>query len=86
MTRTTYKRVPFDLEQAKKITNKETKGRIVTRDGRQVRIICFDKSGVQSAYPIVALVQVHPDEERTFSFSKEGVYSLGNKTCLRPMP
>lgn len=81
MEKIRFKKVPFDLGQAKKITNKETKGRIVTRDGRQVRIICFDKSGVQSAYPIVALVQVHPDEERTFSFSKEGVYSLGNKTC-----
>lgn len=42
MTRTTYKRVPFDLELAKKITNKEVKGRIVTEDKLPVRIVCFD--------------------------------------------
>lgn len=33
MTRTTFKRVPFNLELAKKITNVEVKGHIVTRDG-----------------------------------------------------
>lgn len=42
MTRTKYKRVPFDLELAKKITNKETKGRIVTEDNLTARIVCFD--------------------------------------------
>lgn len=40
-----FKRIPFDLELAKKITNKEVKGEIVTRDGRQARIICFDRKG-----------------------------------------
>lgn len=81
MTRTTFKKVPFDIELAKKITNKEVKGRIVTRDGRQVRIICFDKIGVQGACQIVALFRVHPDEETVFTFSNEGVYRFGNKTC-----
>ena len=42
MTRTTYKRVPFDLKLAKKIINKEVKGRIVTEDGLTARIVCFD--------------------------------------------
>ena len=81
MTRTTFKRVPFNLELAKKIASKETKGRIVTRDGRQVRIICFDKIGVHGACQIVALFRVHPDEETVFTFSNEGVYRFGNKTC-----
>lgn len=81
MTQTTFKRVPFNLELAKKITSKETKGRIVTRDGRQVRIICFDKIGVHGACQIVALFRVHPDEETVFTFSNEGVYRFGNKTC-----
>lgn len=81
MTQTTFKRVPFNLELAKKIANKETKGRIVTRDGRQVRIICFDKIGVHGACQIVALFRVHPDEETVFTFSNEGVYRFGNKTC-----
>lgn len=42
MTRTTFKKVPFDIELAKKITNKEVKGRIVTEDGLNARIVCFD--------------------------------------------
>lgn len=77
MTRTTYKKIPFDLELAKKITNKEVKGRIVTQNGRQVRIICFDKDREQSAYPIIALIQIEPHDERMFTFSKKGFYSIG---------
>lgn len=81
MTRTTYKKIPFDLELAKKITQNEAKGRIVTRDGLQARIICYDKSGAQSIYPIVALVQVEPYDEQIYSFTNEGFYSAGNKFC-----
>lgn len=77
MTQTRFKKVPFDIELAKKITNGEVKGRIVTQNGRQVRIICFDKDGEQSAYPIVALIQIEPHDERMFTFSKKGLYSLG---------
>lgn len=69
MTRTTYKKIPLDIELAKKITNGEVKGRIVTRDGRQVRIICFDKEGY---YPIVALVKNPCGVENTYSYNKEG--------------
>lgn len=42
MTRTTFKKVPFDIELAKKITNKEVKGRIMTEDNLPARIVCFD--------------------------------------------
>lgn len=42
MTQTKFKKIPFDLELAKKITNKEAKGRIVTDDGLIARIVCFD--------------------------------------------
>ena len=42
---TKYVRVPFDVEMAKKITNGEVEGRVVTRDGRSVRILCFDRKG-----------------------------------------
>ena len=41
--RTKYKRIPFNIELAKKITNKEVKGNIITRNGLKVRIICFDR-------------------------------------------
>jgi len=37
-----FKRIPFDLEMAKKITNGEMVGRVVTRDGLSARIACFD--------------------------------------------
>ena len=47
-------RVPFDVETAKKIQSGECDGRIVTRDGDQARIICWDKKTVD--YPIVALI------------------------------
>lgn len=47
MARTKFKKIPFDLELAKKITNKEVKGRIVTEDNLTARIVCFDmKFGV----------------------------------------
>ena len=48
-------RVPFAVEIAKKITNGEVNGNIVTRDGRNVRVICWDKKS-DSIYNIVALL------------------------------
>lgn len=45
------------------------KGRIVTRDGLQARIICFDKEG---DYPIVALVKKSCGVENTYTYNKEG--------------
>lgn len=54
MTRTTYKKIPFDLELAKKITNKEVKGRIVTEDNLTARIVCFDmKFGVDKILAVL---------------------------------
>lgn len=70
MTQTKFKRVPFDLELAKKITNKEVKGCIVTRGEHQARIICFDKEG---DYPIVALVKKSCGVENTYTYNKEGM-------------
>lgn len=60
MARTKFKKIPFDLELAKKITNKEVKGRIVTMEGRKVRIVCWDKKPIDERamdLPIVALLQ-----------------------------
>lgn len=79
--KTNYKRIPFDLDKAKRITKGEIKGRIVTRAGHQARIICFDKDGWQSNYPIVAIIQKEPTEESMYTFSKEGAYSIGNEFC-----
>lgn len=51
---TKYVKVPFDLELSKKITNGEVEGRIITRDGRIARVVCYDVIGNQ--YKICALV------------------------------
>lgn len=54
MTRTKYKKIPFNLELAKKITNKEAKGRIVTEDNLTARIVCFDmKFGVDKILAVL---------------------------------
>lgn len=57
---TKYVRVPFDVEMAKKITNGKVEGRVVTRDGRSVRILCFDRKGKS---PIITLVLVDGNAE-----------------------
>lgn len=54
MARTKFKKIPFDLELAKKITNKEVKGRIVTEDNLTARIVCFDmKFGVDKILAVL---------------------------------
>lgn len=77
MTRTNYKRVPFSLKLAKKITNKETKGRIVTRDGRRARVICFDRKGTDDIFDppknIIALVETKDGGEGVFEVRNTGM-------------
>lgn len=65
-----YVRVPFEVELAKKITNGECDGRIVTRDGMNARIICWDKKS-DSIYSIVALLDVNT-EEFIFTYTVNG--------------
>lgn len=81
MTRTKFKKIPFDLELAKKITNKEAKGRIVTQEGKKVRIICWDKKPVDEEaheYPIVALIQNDYNGEMSQTFTAEGAACYPN--------
>lgn len=54
-------KVPFEVKLAKKITEKYVDGRIVTRDGRKARIVCWDKKS-DSIYNIVALLDVNTGE------------------------
>lgn len=65
-------RVPFDIELAKKITNGEVNGNIVTRNGQNARILCFDRKG--TALPIIALVEIKCGVEDFFSFYVNGRY------------
>lgn len=71
-----FDKIPFNVELAKKITNKTVEGHIVTRDGRSVRIICFDRcSGAY--YPIIALVKDKFCGEIYHSYSNEGALNIG---------
>ena len=56
MTQKIYKKkIPFTIELAKQIESGKKKGEIVTRDGKQVRILSYGlKNGI---YPIVAAVK-----------------------------
>lgn len=64
-------KVPFNIEMAKKITNGEIKGKIVTRDGRKVRIVCWDARNDEN---IVALVSNETDVENIVGYLCDGHY------------
>lgn len=59
--------VPFDVTKAKQ------GAKIVTRDGYNVRILCFDRNS--DSYPIVALVQnTDSGEDEIISYTKHGYF------------
>lgn len=72
-------RVPFEVELAKKITEKSVDGRIVTRDGRSARVICWDAHCEDN---IVALVEDYLGLESTFNYLNDGKFYIGDeKEC-----
>lgn len=64
-------KMPFDIELAKKITKGEVEGKIVTRDGRNVRIVCFDARMDDN---IVALIENEEGVEYEATFNSLGKY------------
>ena len=46
--------IPFDLERAKRIQEGKEEGKITTKDGDSVRIVCWDLKN--SIYPIIGIV------------------------------
>lgn len=62
---------PFDLEAAK--SGKP----VCTRDGRKVRIICFDREFIYKGqnYCIVALVNDGPYSESLYSYTEDGLFN-----------
>lgn len=64
-------RMPFNIETAKKITNKEVEGIIVTRNGESVRIVCFNRK--DEFRPIIALIN-SGDIEVHYAFSLNGKF------------
>ncbi len=75
-----WKRVSFDIELAKKIQAGEIEGKIKTRIGLDVRIICWDRKCGNNK-PIVALVKgEHYDYEGCSMFSEKGEDTFGSNT------
>lgn len=62
----------FSLEEYLKNPNRK----VVTKDGRKVRIICTDRNGI---YPVVALV--NNGGEDIYTYDERGVYA-GNRNEL----
>lgn len=71
MAQTSFKRFPFNIELAKKITNKEVKGQIVTRNGLKARIVCFDFKYLVGKKGLAVLVE-HGDYEVVLCFNTDG--------------
>lgn len=79
-------RVPFDVELAKNITNGKVDGRIVTREGKSVRIVCWNK--IDKTYPIVGL-EDNGFEEYLKSYTTEGIWdtdSCKNQSLMLEIP
>lgn len=70
-------KAPFYVELAKKITNGEIEGRVVTREGDSVRILCWDKK--DKTYHLAALVD-DGIEENYRSYTNEGIWNT-DETC-----
>lgn len=73
---TKYITIPFQVERAKRISNGEEEGKIVTRDGRNARIVCWD---VKNQYSILALVPDISDYESPLLYQSTGLYYAGEQ-------
>ena len=66
----------FNLEEYLKNPSQK----VVTRDGREVRIICTDAKGDE---PIVALVYNNiREEENVYTYNRDGYFYKDNDSCL----
>lgn len=79
-------KVKFDIKYRPQIENGEAE--VVTRDGRSVKIICWDAPS--DDYPIVGYAQPG-DSSMPYTFTREGIYMLGEENnedlfVLLPLP
>lgn len=73
--KTKYVRVPFDVEMAKRIQNKECAGSIITRVGGKVRNVVFDLKNEEC--PICAIVETDIQKEDVILYLKDGSFRKG---------
>ena len=66
----------FSVEEYLKDHNKK----VVTRSGRNVRIICTDQKGTN--YSIIALCAINKDSEICYSYLPNGRMHLSSDSCL----
>ena len=59
----------FNLEEYKKNPNR----RVITRDGRSVRIVCTDTIG--TSYPILVICRVDPTHDCYYSYTLNGKHN-----------
>ena len=71
---------PFNLSEYLENPSRE----IVTRDGRPVRIVCFNANIVENSntYPIVALVKKKDNTDHPASFTNNGVFNVGEESNI----
>ena len=65
---------PFNLDEYLKNPDRK----VITRDGRNVRIICTDKRGAD--FPIVALVECENKEETCY-YTKNGCWDFDTESA-----
>ena len=58
--------------------------KIVTRNGRPVRIVCFNANVIDNGntYPIVALVKLENNTDHPATFTNNGVFNVGEEHDL----
>ena len=72
--------IPFEVELAKKIQAGTKPGKIVIRDGRSVRIVCWDMN--DENYPIAGIITNYDGRESITTFTEAGRYRKnGEDNC-----
>ena len=72
--------IPFDVELAKEIQAGTKPGKIVIRDGRSVRIVCWDMN--DENYPIAGIITNYDGRESITTFTEAGRYrKSGEDNC-----
>ena len=71
---------PFNLQEY--LDNKSRE--IVTRNGRPVRIVCFNANVVDNGntYPIVALVKLENNTDYPVTFTNNGIFNVGEENGI----
>lgn len=64
-------KVPFDVEMAKKISEKSIEGKIITKNDENARIICWDARN-DSSRPIIALISKDRNNEQPIVYNLQG--------------